>query len=89
MPNMDHPRQKHACGVINQDTLLVAGGKDVLGFMLDSVQIFSIMTMEWIDSTPLPGPLISETSLQSGYTVLVLSGTKIYTNLMRPHLNGL
>ena len=76
--NMNRARHSHACGVVNRDSILVAGGKDDLGSMLDSVETFSLKTMGWMDSTPLPNQLSSEASLQFGTTVLVFSQTRIY-----------
>lgn len=76
--SMDIARHSHACGIVNQDTILVAGGKDDLGDILASVEIFSLLTMQWGSSAPLPRPLSSEGSLQYGNTVLAFSGTTIY-----------
>ena len=76
--SMNKARHNHACGVVNQDTILVAGGNDDIGDILHSVEIFSLITMEWVDSTPLPNPLSSEASLQYGNTVLAFGGTSIY-----------
>ena len=76
--SMNRARHSHACGIINQDTFLVAGGMDDIGDMLASAEIFSLITMEWGDSTPLPSSLSSEASLQYGSTILVFSQTAIY-----------
>ena len=76
--SMNKARHSHACGIINQDTILVAGGNDDIGDLLDSVEIFSLITMNWDYSTPLPSPLSSEASLQYGSTVLIFNGLKIY-----------
>ena len=75
---MNKARYSHACGIINQDVILVAGGNDYIGNMLDSVEIFSSIKMKWDYSTPLPSPLSSETSLQYGSTVLIFNGQNIY-----------
>ena len=76
--SMNKARNSHACGVVNQDNILVAGGKDDLGDRLASVEVFSLITMEWDNSRPLPNPLSSEASLQYGTTVIVFGGTAIY-----------
>ena len=76
--SMNRARHSHACGIINQDTILVAGGNDDIGNVLGSVELFSQITMKWEYSTPLPSPLSSESSLQYGSTVIIFNGLKIY-----------
>ena len=76
--SMGEVRHNHACGIVNKDTIFAAGGNDAVNDVLDSVEMFSLVLMEWTDSTPLPNPIASEASLQYGFTVLVFGGTKIY-----------
>ena len=75
---MNKARNSHACGIINHDNILVAGGNDDIGNILDSVEMFSPITMKWDYSTPLPSPLSSEASLQYGSTVIIFNGLNIY-----------
>ena len=76
--SMSRARHSHACGVVNNDVLLVGGGKDDFGDLLTSVEIFFSIEMKWQDSTPLPSPLSSEASLQYGNTVLVFGRRAVY-----------
>ena len=75
---MNKARYSHACGIVNQDTILVAGGNNDIGDILDSVEIFSFKELKWDDSTPLPSPLSSEASLQYGSTVIIFNRFKVY-----------
>ena len=44
---MKEKRHHHACGTINFDTFLIAGGIDQFGDALESVELFSLSTLEW------------------------------------------
>ena len=75
---MSRVRHGHACGIINYDTILVAGGKDSFGSLLTFVEMFSLITLKWDDSTHLPNPVGSGASLQFGSTLLVFGRTSIF-----------
>ena len=75
---MNKARHSHACGVVNKDSILIAGGKDGIGNMLTSVEMFYLKEMEWHGSTPLPNPTTSEASLQYRNTVIIFGETAIF-----------
>ena len=76
--DMKETRFGHACGIINHNEILVAGGGNGED-LLNTVEILSLAVLgEWRTSAPLPEALGSMVSLQYGTTVLVFGGTSIY-----------
>ena len=75
---MNDARFSHACGIVNKNEILVAGGKDGHGNALQSVEIFSLIISEWRESGILPEPLSSIVSIQLDSTVIVIGDTGIY-----------
>ena len=75
--SMREARYSHACGIVNHKEVLVAGGKDVNDHVMNSVELFSLGTLEWRDTTSLPERGFGLASLQYGSS-MILFGEKIY-----------
>ena len=74
--SMKEARYGHVCGVVNYNQILVAGGTNDIGNALQSTEMFSLISKEWVGATKLPEAIDSKFSLQYGSTVLVIgSGT--------------
>lgn len=75
---MKEARYSHACGVVNQSHILVAGGRDNIGNVIVSTEMYSLALEEWRDSTPLPDELTTTVSIQYDKSVLVFGSMAIY-----------
>ena len=71
---MDVKRHHHACGRINFDTIIVAGGTDEFNDIIDSVEIFSLSLLEWRDGPNLPGRTSHSSSVQYKSSILIIGG---------------
>ena len=71
---MKIPRHHHACGTINYNAFLVAGGKDQFYNTIDLVEIFYLANFEWKNGLNLPDRISHSSSIQYGTTILIIGG---------------
>ena len=66
---MKEARHGHSCGVINYKEIIVVGGRNALEVELFSAEVFSLLSMQWEQSTALN--FLTAGSIQYGTTVLI------------------
>ena len=74
LASMNEARYDHACGIVGQKEILVAGGTNVIEQLLDSVEILSLENLEWRDGKPLPERISGAFSLEYESSFLVIGG---------------
>ena len=84
MSDLSVGRQLHSCGMINDNYIVVAGGRNARG-TLKSVEIFNKATHNWFKGPPLPVAISYAAMVQhpSGGVVLIggQSGLEILDTL--------